>query len=235
MIFVLKNYIKPKFSCIVPQVTSEGKCYPLTINRGNNFSHNLFVDDIMIFAMLCRQTWMNLHEILENFQKATGLRINGVKSSFHHGDVNLEVIEYLTHLFNIQAKSIKEGMKYLGYHLKPIGFSKSDWTWDLNRFYKRIVGWEYKCLSLAGRMILTQSVLAQLLVYWAHLFYILANIIHNLNILSAYFIWGPVRKKENFTCPSFQTLPSQRIWGVGVSWIFVNLVLPCCLNHYGEM
>lgn len=175
---------------------SMGNCCPLSINRGINLSHNLFVDDVVIFAWLYRQTWHYLHAILISFGRATGLCINEGKSSFRYGDVNMEDVVYLSQLFNIQEKSIKEGMKYLGYHLKPSGYSITDWSWILNRYYKRIACWEFKCLSLAGKMILTQTVLVQLIVYWAHLFFILSSIIKKINSLMTIFIWGVVRKKQ---------------------------------------
>jgi len=43
---------------------------PIRICRGSFISHSLFVDDIMIFDMLCRLTWECIHGILRNFQKA---------------------------------------------------------------------------------------------------------------------------------------------------------------------
>lgn len=80
----------------------------------------------MIFAMLYRQSWIHLYEILFHFQRVSALCINERKSSFHHGNINTEELEYLSHLLNIQAKSIKQGIKYLGYHLKPIEYYSTD-------------------------------------------------------------------------------------------------------------
>lgn len=91
------------------------------------------------------------------------MHINESKSVFYDSEVNMEVMEYLSMMFGIEAKPIKEGMKYLGFHLKAKGYSKSDWI--LDRYYKRIFGWEYKCLFMAGRTILSQSALVQLAVY----------------------------------------------------------------------
>lgn len=47
-------------------------------------------------------------------------------------------------------------------------------------------------------MILTQSVLAQISVYWAHLFYIPSATIKKLNCLMATFIWGGCKDKRKF-------------------------------------
>lgn len=87
-------------------------------------------------------------------------------------DINSEIAAYLTLLFNIKAAPIHEGLKYIGFHLKPVEYTSVDWLWIHERFIKRIASWEFKSLSLVGRFILTQTILVQLLVYWAHLFYI---------------------------------------------------------------
>eukprot|EP00253_Pinus_taeda_P029310 PITA_29310 len=149
----------------IKRVITAGKVGPLAISRGNLHTHNLFVDDILLFARLCRKTWQILYEIILSFQKATGLSINEGKSSFHFVKVIEAEMEYISRLYNIQAISIKEGLKYLGFHLKPTRYNYSDWSWLTDKFYKIISGWEFKCLSLAGRMILAQSVLAQICVY----------------------------------------------------------------------
>lgn len=81
-------------------------------------------------------------------------------------------------------------MKYLGYTLKPMGYKTGDWTWILDRFYNRISGWESRLLTLAGRLTLIQAVLAQLAIYWAHLFYLPAKIINKMKAYAANFLWG---------------------------------------------
>lgn len=177
----------------------EEHCRLMMINTRNYISHSLFVDDILIFGMLCCLSWSCIYNILKNFQKAIGLQINERKSTFYHGDCDKEIIEYLTKLYNIEARPIKEGMKYLGFHLKPSYYTKVDWQWISDRYFKRIVGWENKCLSMASRAVLTQSVLAQLAVYWANLFYIPASIIFLLNIMKTNFIWGGSKKKKKIS------------------------------------
>lgn len=47
-------------------------------------------------------------------------------------------------------------------------------------------------------MILTQTVLVQTMVYWAHLFYIPSAIIKNLNKMIANFIWGCDKDQYKF-------------------------------------
>jgi len=110
----------------------------------------------------------------------------------------MELIDFISSLFGTGARSIKDGIKYLGFQLKACGYSKSNWLWILDKYYKRISNWEFKSLSMASRVILAQSVLVQLAVYWAHLFYIPASIIHMMSRIMANFIWGGESEKRKY-------------------------------------
>lgn len=108
---------------------------------------------------LHRITWLCFYDILKNFQKETGLQINCSKSIIYHSDINQNDVDWLSALFGIEVQPISRGINYLGFLLKANGYSKADWQWILERYYKKISVWEYMCLSLASRVILAQSVL----------------------------------------------------------------------------
>jgi len=201
----------------IRRAIKDKQCKPLMICRGIHISHNLFVDDIMIFAKLCRLTWASIHNILKYFQRASGILINEGKSSFYCDDGDTVSKQYLEDCFNIKVNPIKDGVKYLGFYLKPVHYKKFDWMWILDRFHKRIVGWEFKCLSLAGRVGLAQLVLAQMTIYWGHLFFIPLGIISMLNRLMENFIWGGCREKRKYHLTSLRniTLPKELGgWGI---------------------
>lgn len=101
-------------------------CNLLKICRSISISHNLFVDDIMMFGMLCRLTWLCYYEILKKFQRATGLQINYEKSVFFHNDSCQDKVEWLSALFGIKAQSISLGLKYLGFQLKASSYKNTD-------------------------------------------------------------------------------------------------------------
>jgi len=76
--------------------------------------------------MLCRVLWICLNDILERFQRASGLIINKAKSTLFHNDVNMELVKWISELFGIETRSLKNGLKYLGFQLKAKGYSKKD-------------------------------------------------------------------------------------------------------------
>lgn len=85
--------------------------------------------------------------------------------------------------------------------------------WILDRYYKKISAWQYKCLSLAGRVILAQSVLNQMVVYWAHLFFLPANIIMAMNKLTTNFIWGGQAGKKKFHLSALSNISMPKSYG----------------------
>ena len=83
-----------------------------------------------------------------------------------------------------------EGLKYIGFHLKPNSYSSQDWMWLYKKIEDRIGCWIYKFLSREGRLVLLKAVLQSISVYWATIAYIPKGILHKLrkNFLS--FLWS---------------------------------------------
>lgn len=170
--------------------------------------------------MLCRITWLCFHDILRNFQKATGLQINKEKSIFYHNEISQEMVHWLSALFGVKSHSIKQGIKYLGFQLKANSHSKNDWQWIIDGYHKKISLWEFRCLSLAGRVILAQSVLNQITIYWAHLFFLPASVIKKMDKITANFIWGGQAERRKFHLSKLSGIFSPKSMG---GWGLLNL------------
>lgn len=163
---------------------------PIKIAKDLHLSHNIFVDDILVFAMQRKDSWRCILQIFQRFKSASGICINKRKSKLYHNETDQDTASWIADLFGIEAAPIDLGMKYLGFTLKPMGYKTGDWNWLLDRLYNRISGWESRLLSLAGRQTLIQTVLAQLAIYWSHLFYLPAKIISKMKAFVANFLWG---------------------------------------------
>lgn len=124
----------------IKNVVKDNQCRPLMICQGNFISHSLSVDYITIYGMLSRFSWECIHGILKNFQRASGIYINEGKFSFYSDEEDTYSVEFMRFLFNIEVKPIKEGIKYLGFHLKPSGYTKADWMWISDLFLKELQG-----------------------------------------------------------------------------------------------
>lgn len=76
----------------INKVVDEGRCKPIKICRHNFASHNLFVDDVLLFEMLHRSSWICQKNILDKFQRASGLTINKEKSMLYHNNVDIGTV-----------------------------------------------------------------------------------------------------------------------------------------------
>lgn len=66
--------------------------------------------------------------------------------------------------FPFDGKSI-EGLKYLGFVLKPNSYSFKDWMWLIKKIQERIEVWTNLWLSRRGRLTLLNYVLSSIHVY----------------------------------------------------------------------
>lgn len=87
----------------------------------------------------------------------------------------------------------------------------------MDRLHKKISGWTHRCLTLGGRVILVQSVLQQLAVYWAHLYCIRASIIKHINYDIARYIWVRYETKHKYHLVKLDKITRNKAmegWGI---------------------
>jgi len=201
----------------IKKAVAEGQFLALNMGSDNDISHSFFVDDVLIMGMLNHFSWLTLFHKFTKFANATTLYMNLHKSIIYHGICDMEIVAYIKSLFGVEVDQMMNGMKYLGYHIKPCGYKVADWSWLADCFFKRISGWEFICLSLGGHIILPQPVLMQLGVYWAHLYHLHISIMKILDRIMANFIWfvSRVNKKFHLVKMSQITLPKHMGgWGI---------------------
>ena len=92
-----------------------------------------------------------------------------------------------------------EGLKYLGFHLKPNDYRKTDWMWLLEKLENILKVWSNKWLSRAAILVLIKSVLEAIPVYWMSLSWIPKGILEKVRKMSFYYLWSG--KKENQVMP----------------------------------
>jgi len=219
LLFIL---VMDTLSLQISHAVSGSRIKPVRICRGISLSHNFFVDDVLLTAMLCKESWQCLYGILCKFQSATGLVINKLKSILYFKDPGDATAIWIADLFGISNVPIQNGLKYLGFPLKAKGYGLRDWQWIVDRFYKQIVVWEARFLSLAGRFILVQSVLSQLPVYWSHLFLIPGSIINRLISIAGHFLWGGKAQQSKINLVKMDSIARPRKYG---GWGLINLKL----------
>jgi hypothetical protein len=97
----------------------------------------LFVDDVLIFCSGLRGDAEKLSSILDLFSRATGMQINNSKSTLSTHLMDPEEVIFYKGLFPFVEKPLDEGLKYLGFHLKPNFYTKSYWNWLISKARKK--------------------------------------------------------------------------------------------------
>jgi hypothetical protein len=109
-----------------------------------------------------------------------------------------EVLIYKS-LFPFAKNPLDEGLKNLGFHLKPKSYTKSDWNWLIAKLEKILKSWSFRWLSRADRLILVKFVLEEIPVYWLSMAWIPKGTLDKIRKLWFKFIWGG--QKESFVIP----------------------------------
>ena len=103
-----------------------------------SITHLLFVDDVLLFGIATVSEWKAFKDALDLFCSATGMVFNIEKSSFLYQDVDEGIQSQIAKLLPYIMAPIQTSFKYLGYHLKPLGYRSSDWRWMVEMFQNKI-------------------------------------------------------------------------------------------------
>lgn len=161
----------------------------LKLAPGLNLTHMSFVDDILLFCRGSRRDIDCLLRGLNLFKSATGMVINFHKSSVPcHGLLDVDV-RYMRGSLPIHVSDISEGIKYLGFFLKPNGYRKVDWKWLVGKLEKRLIMWSNKWLLRAGCLTLVKLVLEAIPVYWMSIAWISKGVLDRIRRICFSFLW----------------------------------------------
>jgi len=129
----------------------------------------LFVDDVLIFLNGSIGELKNVKNTIALFRSVTDMIVNCNKSTLIEAVCSQCEINFAIQRFQFSLLRLEDGLIYLGYKLKPLGYKIADWTWLISKMEKRLNTWYYKYLSRASRLILIKVVLEATPVYWMSL------------------------------------------------------------------
>jgi len=123
------------------------------------------VDDILNFFYGSRKDIGKLSEGLLIFKQATGMEINNQKSSITLSHLSAEDTIHISTRLPFRVFALDDGLKYLGFQLKPNDYRKIGWGWLSEKIEKRLKGWSHRWISRVGRLVLVKVVLEAIPVY----------------------------------------------------------------------
>jgi hypothetical protein len=117
--------VAESLSLAIDHEVRSGNFHDVLIAPRHKITHLLFVDDILIFCSGRHWDAEKLSEILNVFHLATSMTINVQKSTISFTWMEEEVEDYYKAFFPYTTLDFQEGIKYLGFQLKPNDYRKS--------------------------------------------------------------------------------------------------------------
>lgn len=147
------------------------------------------------------------------FKSATGMAINNSKSTIILSECSPHEIKFPLQRFPFTLNHIDEGLRYLGYRLKPHGYNIADQIWLITKLEKRLHIWYHKCLSRADQLVLIKVVLEATSVYKMSLAWIPRGILNRIQNLCSRFLWKGNQPRRIFASERWDLLSIPKKWG----------------------
>ena len=112
---------------LIADARDHGLIKGIKITSSLALTHLLFVDDVILLGSDTLSEWMAFDVILNTFCKASGMCFSLEKSSFLFSNLDVDVGADIARFMPYKMDPITTGFKYLGYHLKPLGYKSNDW------------------------------------------------------------------------------------------------------------
>ncbi|KAH1033463.1 hypothetical protein J1N35_045637 [Gossypium stocksii] len=160
---------------------------------GCMITHLQFADGTILFLKAEEQGVENMKFILRCFEIFSGLSINFKKSCIVGFEVNEEFLYRMAAI--CKCKIGKLPMNYLGIPLGADLRRATTWEAVIESFRKKLSGWKCRSMSWAARIVLINSVLSNLPIYFMSLFQAPESVIKRIDKIRRNFLWGGVDGK----------------------------------------
>ncbi|KAK1325374.1 hypothetical protein QJS10_CPA01g01441 [Acorus calamus] len=121
-------------------------------------THILYADDLMIVAAATPIACSTLREVLANVQKQTGLTVSWGKSSIRFSpSVPSQHQRWMSRI--VRMRPAPNSWKYLGVQVYGKGSIRKGAEIVYTKVLQKLEGWKAKCLTMAGRLQLLNSVI----------------------------------------------------------------------------
>ncbi|XP_021721052.1 uncharacterized protein LOC110688593 [Chenopodium quinoa] len=185
--------------------------------NGPNISHLLFAYDSLLFTRATRQECQTVVEILNQYELASGQKINYDKSevSFSKG----VTADRRGELMSIPSmRQVDRHEKYLGIPTIVSRSRKAVFEALTDRIWKRLQGWKEKLLSRAGEEILLKSVIHAIPTYLMGVYKLPATVVQRIQSAMARFWWGTSEGKRKTHWRNWSSMCTLKCLGGSYSW-----------------
>lgn len=157
-----------------------------------------------------------MKDTLDTFCELSGQKVSLAKSKVYFSpNIGHEQRDEMCEVLGM--RSTPNLGNYLGFPLKLPGASSQDFDFVIDRVQAKLQGWKASFLSMAGRVLLTQSVTSAILAYVMQGCVLPSRVLNCLDRLNHDFIWGSSMEKKKMHLISWEkiTKPKNR-GGLGI-------------------
>ena len=104
----------------------QGRINGMSIGRNEHLTHFLFMGDVLLFCLCSKEEGRQYKEILQLFNLVMGMEINMTNSIMCIPMVEAQLRNILERTFPFPTHDVSEGLKSLGYTIKPSNYGKDD-------------------------------------------------------------------------------------------------------------
>jgi hypothetical protein len=160
------------------------------------------VDDTLLHGIPTVKEEKSYKIILEEFGEASGAEINHSKSMIFFFNTNPAIQRNLANILGFERKSLPT--KYLGIPLTDRAYKMSTWEGVINKLQERVKNWTYRSLNLAGRLILTKSVLQAIPTFMMSIFPTPKGILQKIRTIQRDFLWRGAETKKKWALVAWE-------------------------------
>jgi hypothetical protein len=154
-----------KLSHIIADQVEAEYWKPMRASRyGPQISHLLFADDLLLFAEASIEQAHCVMHCLDLFCQASGQKINSQKTQiFFSKNVDNQLRDDI--LLHIGFSHVNSFGRYLGANLTTGRSTRGHFKHIVQKIQNKLSRWKQQCLSLAGRITLSKSVISSIPYY----------------------------------------------------------------------
>lgn len=178
------------------------------------FSHQQFVDDIILGGEASVREARNVKSILNTYSNATGKLINWSKSLVFFINTPTDRQRKIADILGCNIGVLPS--TYLGI---PLGNKPPDLFWNnlIDRFNKNLEGWKGITLSQTGKVLLIKSTLQNLPTYALSLFFIPSKVADTLESIQRNFMWASTDGNKKYPLVAWEIIcRTKKQGGLGI-------------------
>lgn len=158
--------------------------------RAKPITNSIYADDLLIFGSATVEEASTVMHTLTQFSQVSGQIVGPEKSNIWYSSItSQEERDLVAMVMGVPLDATSE--MYLG---APIRVNAASFDFLIEKFSMKLQSWKSKILSPAGRLVLIQSVLQSLPIYYMSTVLIPQKVIKALNDLMRRFMWGAMDK-----------------------------------------